>query len=511
MTEETPAMQPSPPTKPPFGPPSGQPPFGPPSASTPAQPTGTPPSVQNGSVGEPPAGTGTPQRADLPDSSGAIRVIVSWIVILSLAVGYVLLSKLRHEEPGGPVPDQPVSAVSEMTGRMMQSLDKLASDLGQPAAVNESTLTDSRPPDDAPYIDRVAFAILIAEVIEPAKGLDELDRLKVPDDISTSDEAVLDTVRTSLTEWAAGRPRPAIDDITAKRLGWYAKVLDGTAPPSRVILPVILLGLLLAGFGLAGVVLLITGGILAIIGSIRSSISLTGRGALYAETFAVWFTLFIAAQFGIGIALQLTGLDELGMLGAFIGMFLSLIALAWPVIRGAAWSDVRNDIGLHAGRGVIRETLIGPLVYASGLPLMFTGLVIYMVARSLVPGTEQASHPVVEQFGSGALGVLWIYLLACVAAPVVEEIAFRGILYRHLRESGRWVGGVASAALATIVSSVIFAGIHPQGLLFIPVLGGLATAFCFGREWRGSLIPCIVAHALNNAVTVTLGVSLASG
>ena len=51
----------------------------------------------------------------------------------------------------------------------------------------------------------------------------------------------------------------------------------------------------------------------------------------------------------------------------------SLAALAWPVTRGVAWSQVRQDVGLHAGRGFLREVLIGPLVYASGLPLTTNG------------------------------------------------------------------------------------------------------------------------------------------
>jgi membrane protease YdiL (CAAX protease family) len=65
--------------------------------------------------------------------------------------------------------------------------------------------------------------------------------------------------------------------------------------------------------------------------------------------------------------------------------------------------------------------------------------------------------------------------------------------------------GVAVASLST---SVLFAAIHPQGFIFIPVLGGLALAFCIMREWRGSINACIVAHAINNFVVVTLNLVL---
>jgi membrane protease YdiL (CAAX protease family) len=91
------------------------------------------------------------------------------------------------------------------------------------------------------------------------------------------------------------------------------------------------------------------------------------------------------------------------------------------------------------------------------------------------------------------------------------EIAFRGILYRHLRDECGRLGLVASLAIAALASSFLFAVIHPQGVLFAPALMGLAVAFCISRETRGSLWPAIVAHGINNAVTLSLGVTLLGG
>jgi membrane protease YdiL (CAAX protease family) len=84
-------------------------------------------------------------------------------------------------------------------------------------------------------------------------------------------------------------------------------------------------------------------------------------------------------------------------------------------------------------------------------------------------------------------------------------------MYRNLRIGlGRW-GALGSAAASMLVSSVIFAAIHPQGLVFIPVLAGLALAFCIMREWRGSINASIVAHAINNGVILTLNVLMMRG
>ncbi len=76
-------------------------------------------------------------------------------------------------------------------------------------------------------------------------------------------------------------------------------------------------------------------------------------------------------------------------------------------------------------------------------------------------------------------------------APVFEEIVFRGLLFSTLR---RRFGCGASA----IFSASIFAGAHGYGAL------GFASVFWSGMLWAwayektGSLLPGILAHALNN-------------
>ena len=106
-----------------------------------------------------------------------------------------------------------------------------------------------------------------------------------------------------------------------------------------------------------------------------------------------------------------------------------------------------------------------------------------------------------ELAGENSLAVIGLMVLvACVAAPIVEETMFRGVLYRHLRDwipgSGRW----ASVFFACLVNSFVFAAIHPQGLMGIPVLGLLAVGFSLVREWRDSLFGPMLMHALNNGI-----------
>jgi membrane protease YdiL (CAAX protease family) len=54
------------------------------------------------------------------------------------------------------------------------------------------------------------------------------------------------------------------------------------------------------------------------------------------------------------------------------------------------------------------------------------------------------------------------------------------------------------------VVSFLFAVIHPQGFLAVPPLMSLALAFTLMREWRGTLLPPMIAHGINNAVATLL-------
>ncbi|HEV3025798.1 MAG TPA: CPBP family intramembrane glutamic endopeptidase, partial [Pirellulales bacterium] len=91
-------------------------------------------------------------------------------------------------------------------------------------------------------------------------------------------------------------------------------------------------------------------------------------------------------------------------------------------------------------------------------------------------------------------GRVQVLFVASVAAPIVEETMFRGVLHRHLRDATSLLGYAASALASATVASFVFAAIHPQGWLAVPALMALAFAFTLTREWRGTLVPSIIAQ-----------------
>jgi membrane protease YdiL (CAAX protease family) len=80
-----------------------------------------------------------------------------------------------------------------------------------------------------------------------------------------------------------------------------------------------------------------------------------------------------------------------------------------------------------------------------------------------------------------------------IIGPVVEEFAFRGVLYGSLRNR-------LSPVLAAVLSSVAFAATHPYGLASLIGVAWTGLVLCLVYERSRSLVPAIAAHMLLNAV-----------
>ena len=76
--------------------------------------------------------------------------------------------------------------------------------------------------------------------------------------------------------------------------------------------------------------------------------------------------------------------------------------------------------------------------------------------------------------------------------PIVAAIVGLAVvsLYRHLRESSRWLGLGLSIAFSAVFSSFLFAVIHPQGWVFAPVLTGLDSLSLPYPTTYGETINC---------------------
>ncbi len=98
-------------------------------------------------------------------------------------------------------------------------------------------------------------------------------------------------------------------------------------------------------------------------------------------------------------------------------------------------------------------------------------------------------------FACQQLGLSGSFLAACILAPLLEEIEFRGpllLLRRHV--SSPWVCSLAACVLGTI-----FACAHPVPLLVLPILFAFALCATWLAFKTGRLLPAMLLHAAYNA------------
>jgi membrane protease YdiL (CAAX protease family) len=184
-----------------------------------------------------------------------------------------------------------------------------------------------------------------------------------------------------------------------------------------------------------------------------------------------------------------------------IGMLAPWIMLAgWPVIatrvRGngpvidlgirLTWRDVGIGV-VGGGASLVVATIL------AGLSVLIFGDFTSAAGDVAAELTDAASRPMI---------VLFAFMLA-FGAPVVEELAFRGLVFAGLRKHG------FSPVITIALSALVFALFHFEPARML-VLGGVGLVLGYLRWRTGSLGACMVAHCVNNlpaAVLVAAGLA----
>ncbi|MDB6024764.1 MAG: Abortive infection protein, partial [Verrucomicrobiales bacterium] len=179
-----------------------------------------------------------------------------------------------------------------------------------------------------------------------------------------------------------------------------------------------------------------------------------------------------------------TSYQGLGFL--LVTLFLWLQKIPW-----------RDAFGLRSGPfsrvvllGVTAGLIVLPLAW--GLQEFSAYLFTYFevqtapqeIIQKLQSGTEAPSHQ------------LYLFVVAVLVAPVIEEILFRGIFYPTIKQLG-------FRRLAFWGTSIVFAAIHNNKQAFLPLLFFAAILTLLYEETDNLLTP-IIAHSTFNAANFLL-------
>jgi len=195
-----------------------------------------------------------------------------------------------------------------------------------------------------------------------------------------------------------------------------------------------------------------------------------------------------AAGSGIEMARRLTSPTSIAVAAASLDV--ALMAVVYLRIvrpRAITWSTM--GLNLHH----LKEQV--PLGLAYGIALFgVSSLLELLLARA---GIQQTQNITFQSVARASLSEFGLVLLAgAVVAPVAEEIYFRGYVFRaYLEQKGLW--------RALLFSSGLFAVVHMNLPALLPIFAmGIMLSSLYYRT--GSIVPAIIAHALNNAAAFTL-------
>lgn len=140
-------------------------------------------------------------------------------------------------------------------------------------------------------------------------------------------------------------------------------------------------------------------------------------------------------------------------------------SMAWSVINGVGWGALAACVAF-----------------------------IYLKGLSLFPAWKIWKHDAqLSSFLTGVDKSIFLIILMVVAAPVVEEFLFRGLIFQGIRRS-------TGPVLAVLGSAAVFAVVHPP-ISVVPVFAlGVATAISYQRS-RTLLAP-MITHAVYNASVI---------
>jgi membrane protease YdiL (CAAX protease family) len=177
-------------------------------------------------------------------------------------------------------------------------------------------------------------------------------------------------------------------------------------------------------------------------------------------------------------------LTTLGNIVAQIGLVLGLVLVPLAVANSRGSRSLEESLR-RLGVRTFQPSAFKWMALAIGAYLLFA---ILYAALILEPEQED----IADGFGPIPVQVLLIVF----AAPLSEELCFRGMLFGGLRER-------LPKVPAALAAGTVFGLLHAfTGLSAVPPLIALGFIFCLLYEQTGSIVPGILLHMLNNSVAL---------
>jgi membrane protease YdiL (CAAX protease family) len=196
----------------------------------------------------------------------------------------------------------------------------------------------------------------------------------------------------------------------------------------------------------------------------------------------------------IGVIVVLTVLQNAVFVGA--SLYVALVKYRLPLasigLAGGTWRRWLSVAAFASGLA-----LVGNFI-GQNLTVFVAGLVIGQRAALDLVTRHELRSPVYRMLQAfhHPRDVVILALLIGVVVPIGEEVFFRGLTYGALRRR-------LNRHVAVFASALFFAVAHLESVEVLPILIlGMILAYLY--DYTGSLIPGMVAHAVNNLAALVL-------
>lgn len=170
----------------------------------------------------------------------------------------------------------------------------------------------------------------------------------------------------------------------------------------------------------------------------------------------------------------------------------ALLAVVMPCV-GASWWHGQSLAATFDLRPGLPVVLIG---LASGALAWLPASVLADLSSRLRPPGPEYLEFLTTHLPTTTGGMVMAYAAVGLAAPLAEELVFRGLLYRAARS--RWGAGGAA-----VLTSLFFGVAHWEPWALFGLVG-LGLLLCWLYERTGSLLAPMLAHSVHNVVSLTV-------
>ncbi len=197
----------------------------------------------------------------------------------------------------------------------------------------------------------------------------------------------------------------------------------------------------------------------------------------------------------VGVRLFDDGQPDTDWVSLMLGAVLPMVFILGYPIAVVRWSGGRVfPSGLTLPKVLMEGAIaLGVLavVYAVNIALSF----LYMAFSGEQPGMP----PQLEElaFSGNPLALLLMGVMACIWAPIAEELFFRRLVLRAF--AARWRLGAS-----VVVQAVLFAILHDYGHVHLAAIFVLGLALGGLYAWRRTIITPMFLHMLQNTMATTM-------